>query len=59
MNPSEVDALIEEVRGVLKGISDEETSCPDGWWETSDGAKFGAGRLADLEALLRQRLRTA
>jgi len=32
---------LEEVLKILEGIDKEETE--GGWWETSDGAKFGAG----------------
>lgn len=35
----------------LQGIDEQETSSPEGWWETSTGAKFGAGRLAALKQL--------
>lgn len=60
MNEAEIEGLISEVREVLKGI-DEDWKSPssgDEWWETSDGAKFGAERLAALEALLRERLKS-
>jgi hypothetical protein len=43
--------LIEQVKELLKGIDQVETE-PDGWWETSVGAAFGANRLQALIALL-------
>ena len=36
---------------ILVGIDKTETEHPDGWWETSAGAEFGAKKLAELKAL--------
>lgn len=35
---------------ILNGIDHTETENPDGWWETSVGAVFGAGILAAISA---------
>jgi hypothetical protein len=43
---AEREALI----ALLKGIDQSETESPDGWWETSTGADFGAGILAAIRA---------
>jgi hypothetical protein len=51
-----VEALLQGVREVLKGIDQEEAQSADGWWETSDGAAFGAKALANLEKLIRASL---
>ena len=40
--------LIEQIKELLKGIDETETGSIDGWWETSDGAKFGAEKLKEL-----------
>ena len=50
------DALIDEVRALLKGIDADEYDSQDGWWSTSTGTEFGAAKLAALESLLRERL---
>lgn len=38
------------IREILKGIDQQEIDSPDGWWETSVGADFGAKKLAEVEA---------
>ena len=38
----------EAVIGLLRGIDETETESADGWWETSTGAAFGAGRIAAI-----------
>ena len=40
----------EAILPMLKGIDCTETEDPDGWWETSAGAEFGAGILAAIRA---------
>lgn len=40
---------------ILAGIDDTETSVPEGWWETSTGANFGADRLAAVLSAIRER----
>ncbi|MBY6055357.1 hypothetical protein [Leisingera daeponensis] len=46
------DGLIEKVREILDGIDRTESEA-DGWWETSVGADFGGGKLAELERAIR------
>lgn len=56
MTIATIDALIDMVRGHLKGIDkDYSYSSHDssGWWETSDGAQFGKIKLRELEQMLR------
>ncbi len=43
-----VAAEREVLIALLKGIDKTETESPDGWWETSKGADFGAGILAAI-----------
>jgi hypothetical protein len=41
---------------LLVGIDKDECEAPDeGWWETSQGAIFGADKLARLKAEIRKR----
>jgi len=40
----------EAILPMLKGIDETEIDSPDGWWETSSGAKFGAEILAAIRA---------
>jgi hypothetical protein len=40
----------EAVIGLLRGIDETEIESADGWWETSTGAEFGAGRIAAIRA---------
>ena len=40
----------EAVIAILKGIDETEIESPDGWWETSTGAEFGAAILASIRA---------
>jgi hypothetical protein len=51
---SELEAAVaaerEALIALLKGIDQSETESPDGWWETSTGADFGAGILAAIRA---------
>lgn len=35
---------------LLHGIDRTQTDSPDGWWETSTGAEFGAGILKAINA---------
>jgi hypothetical protein len=44
--------LQEQVKEALKGIDEERTESPDGWWGTSEQAAFGAERLAKVLALI-------
>jgi hypothetical protein len=45
-----IEAEREALIALLKGIDQTETESPDGWWETSTGADFGAGILAAIRA---------
>ena len=40
----------EAIIPLLHGIDQTECEDPDGWWETSTGAAFGAGILAAIRA---------
>lgn len=42
---------IEMVEYILRGIDAIESADPEGWWETSTGANFGARKLEELRAL--------
>lgn len=44
--------IFEQVAKILDGIDAEECEREDGWWETSYGAAFGAGKLEELRTLL-------
>ena len=46
--------MIEAIKVVLKGIDQTELESPDGWWETSAGAEFGAKKLKYILGLLAQ-----
>ena len=46
--------LIEQIKDLLKGIDETEIGSVDGWWETSFGAEFGAGKLKELIALIKK-----
>lgn len=49
----EVDKAVAEVRRILDGIDRDESFDDGGWWETSRGVAFGAGKLTELEAFIR------
>lgn len=51
---NKTEHLIMKVREILNGIDLTETDDPDGWWETSVGADFGAEKLRQIEAALRE-----
>lgn len=40
----------EALMALLEGIDKTELESPDGWWETSIGAEFGAGIFAAIRA---------
>lgn len=44
------DAL-EEAISFLHGIDMQEQEHPDGWWETSTGAEFGAAKIDAIRAM--------
>jgi hypothetical protein len=47
-----VTSPADTIREALDGIDHDETEHPNGWWETSSGAKFGAARKAIVLAAL-------
>ena len=47
---SQVEIEREAILRMLKGIDETEVDSPDGWWETSTGAAFGASILAAIRA---------
>lgn len=38
-----------EIEKILNGINETECGSHAGWWETSDGAKFGDGKLKEVK----------
>lgn len=44
---------IDRLYEIVRGIDRDEVESDDGWWETDIGAEFGAGKLAELEDLIR------
>lgn len=48
VSPSNSSDLLCAVIELFKGIDEMEGDSPDGWWETSTGAEFGAKKLAEL-----------
>jgi hypothetical protein len=45
--------MIEVIKNILKGIDQTEIESPDGWWETSTGAEFGAEKLKQIIEVLK------
>ncbi len=41
----------EAIAEILDGIDSDELVREEGWWETSEGAEFGAKKLAEIKAL--------
>lgn len=41
---------LEKIKQILSGI--DKTEMEGGWWETSDYAKFGAEKLAQIDKVL-------
>jgi hypothetical protein len=44
--------MIEIIKDILKGIDQTEIESPDGWWETSIGAEFGAEKLKQIVEII-------
>ena len=44
--------LIIEIKKILNGIDETETSNKGGWWKTSIGAEFGKRKLDELIKLI-------
>lgn len=42
------------LKEILNGIDTTECESDAGWWETSDGAKFGARKLQEVTNLFRE-----
>lgn len=42
----------QKLHSITKGIDQDECESELGWWETSGGAEYGAGRLKELESLI-------
>lgn len=47
--------IVNSIKAVLRGIDQTEIESPDGWWETSTGAEFGAKKLQYVIGLLTMR----
>lgn len=47
------EQALARLREIVRGIDRDEVNDECGWWETSAGAEFGAARLVELEALIR------
>ena len=47
--------IVSAIKTVLMGIDKTESESPDGWWETSTGAEFGAKKLKYVIGLLTMR----
>lgn len=44
--------MTEALDKILAGIDKTESEHPDGWWETSAGAEFGARKKAEIMAAI-------
>jgi len=51
-----IDDIVKEFDKIVEGIDKDGIETESGWWETSDGAKFGAGIKAECEALLCEKI---
>lgn len=51
-DPDAQRKALDQLRVIVRGIDADECDDEEGWWETSTGAKFGAQKLAELEALV-------
>ena len=51
--PDSSEGLVDQVYSILKGIDRDETYAEDeGWWETAEGAEFGARKLSEIVDLV-------
>lgn len=50
----QAELLIERVRVILRGIDKAEWEADDGWWETSGQSAFGALKLTEVEAAIKE-----
>jgi hypothetical protein len=46
------DELLYKIDALLDGIDRDESHDDGGWWETSEGADFGAAKLRELKKLI-------
>lgn len=44
--------LYDQIAEILKGIDKTESDDDMGWWETSEGANFGAHKLAEIKSCI-------
>ena len=52
----EIKILQKEIKKILEGIDKDESEDDSGWWETSDGAKFGKEKLKEIEDLFNKKI---
>lgn len=45
-------SLADRLRGILQGIDKQKSADERGWWETAEGAAFGAMKLTELLAVI-------
>ena len=45
---------IEDIKNIFEGIDKEDYETNKGWWETSEGAKFGKKKLEELICYINQ-----
>lgn len=53
---AQLDALFIELDELLAGIDADQSCSPEAWWENADGARFGAGKKAEIQNLLKRYL---
>jgi hypothetical protein len=46
------EELLSKIDALLDGIDRDESHEDGGWWETSEGASFGAAKLRELKELI-------
>lgn len=51
-NPPDIPAILAEVDRILSGIDKTENEASNGYWETSVGVRFGAGKLSELKEMI-------
>jgi len=50
--PPMTEELLSKIDALLDGIDRDESHDDGGWWETSEGARFGAAKLRELKELI-------
>jgi hypothetical protein len=53
------DDLLKLIEEILHGIDKDQDGEDGGWWETSSGAEFGAGKLQEIRELFNKLKETA